>query len=240
MRPQNKKRYSTRKRARRGMRKRNYRRQQRGQRRYGGNRVMRCPTSFPDRMIVKLSFGTAASTLYSVGMATEAVWKIILGCKPFEIPTGSPSLINPQGWDQWANVYDGYRPLGMKVRISIRSADNVARAGLICCYWSSTSTPIGTVTGCMQNRYTHSRAIGCDDVFEHSTYVKPWTILDTTKREYMSSTNFINQSSINPPVPANLFIHLRNTSSSNNLNLMYTITGTLYTEFRYPKTLLDS
>ena len=237
MRPQNRKRTYRRKPwVRRTRRRRGPRRQNRRQ----NMRVMKCPTSFPDRMKVKLSFGSVASTLYQLAAATSQDFRIIMGKQPFEIPVGSLSAINPQGWDQWINSYDAYRVLGMKVRLSFRSGDNVTRAAVISSYWSSNSTPIGTVTGVVQNRYSHVRVLGCDDVFEHKTFARPWTVLDATKREYLSDINFIQSTSINPPSPASLYVNIRNTSNTNNLNLMWKITGDLYVEFRYPKTLLDS
>lgn len=220
------------------MRRRMYRQKRRAGRR--SMRVMRCPTSFPNRMKVKLSIGTVAPTTFTVAVASSQDFRIIMGKQPFEIPFGTLSLMNPQGWDQWVNAYDAYRVMGMKVRLSFRSANSVIRAGVISTYWSSALTPIGSITGVIQNRYTHSRVLGNDDVFEYKTFARPWTVLDSTKREYLSDINFIQSTSINPPSPASLYVNIRNTSSTNNLDLMWQITGDLYVEFRYPKTLLDS
>lgn len=201
---------------------------------------MRCPTSFPDRMKVKLSFGDIAPTMFVLAPATFSNWRIIMGKQPFEIPVGSLSAVNPQGWDQWINAYDAYRVLGMKVRLSFRSAVATTSASTIACYWSSDLSPIGSVTGMVANRFTHLKVIGNDDVFEYKTFARPWTVMETTKREYLSDINFIQNTSINPPTPASLWINIRNTAPTNNLNMMWSISGDLYVEFRYPKTLVDS
>jgi len=207
-------------------------------------RLMKCPTSFPSSMRVKLSFCMVSSAPIAIpppGAGNPVVWRIIGGHRPFEVPLNSLSNMQPQGWDQWANAYNSYRVMGMKVRLEIKNtAPATAQALSVACYWSSDGSVIGSAAGILANRFTHSRVLGFDDNFVYTTFCRPWTVLDIPKREYMSDVTFTTGTGINPISPASLWVELRNTHPVSNANLIYKISGNLYVEFRYLKTLIDS
>lgn len=202
-------------------------------------KVMRCVTSIPDRMRVKLSFGTAASGQYSLNAASVDNWRIIAGRQPFDIPFGTLSAINPQGWDQWITMYDNYRVLGCKVDTVVKPSSGAGFTANIATYWSDNITPIGTITGVVQNRFSHFRTLGYDFNFRHKTFARPWTIMGITKRQYMDNSENVYSTAINPTNPISLWIYIRNAGTA-TFTANWSITGDLYVEFLNPKTLLDS
>lgn len=206
-----------------------------------GSTLLKCPTMFPEKFRVKLHFGTSTLngglTLANLGVVTH---RFIMGRQWLESPVGSLSTMNPQGWDQLASVYQYYRPLGMKLNVSVRGCDpNAVKNVQVSGYWNDDNSVIGSAIAIEQNRYTTNRTLTANNNFYKSTFARPWTQLSLTKAQYMNDSAWLHAVSVNPIAPVVYYLQVRNSSG---VNYVYALQaeGDLYVEFSRVNTLLDS
>lgn len=202
-------------------------------------KLLKCSTSFPDRMRVKLHFAATPASSLALAAASASQWRIIAGKQPMDIPIGTLGTLNPQGWDQWSSIYQVYRVLGckLKVIISVNQIDigsNVLASG----YWSNESSIIGTYPGITNNRFTRCRIVTPNSNFYSRTFIRPWHVLGIPYTQYMTDVSFEQSVANNPSDRANYYLDIRNVGTT-AVGLFWMITGDLYVEFKYPKTLVD-
>lgn len=199
-------------------------------------KVLYCPSACPDKMRVKLSFATAGTHIVS-GISSPQVI-IATQHNPFG------TAVEPQGWDQWGNMYLSWRPLGMALKIRVGVLDNnLLNAGCnVRGYWSQYSSPPGSDLAIIQNRYTKILELTPQSGWKMiKTYSKLHNVWGLTRRQWMCSENTYGATNSDPPFVTRYFFHCNCPywTAGNNFNIGYEIVGDMYVEFFNPRIMVD-
>lgn len=203
--------------------------------------LLRCPTSFPSRYVCKMSFANAGMTVVN-GPGTTLI-QVRAANRPFPTSLG----LQPQGWDQFANLYLRYRPLAMSVKFNfgitaVSTATGADRGnGLIVRgYWSQYKTSIQSDLNVVANRYTKSvsvnRYIGYQTL---SSYAALHNIHGMTRQQWMGDEDTEADTTGQPTKETNYFIHLVAPQSTEAFNFTFDLTGDIWFEFHSPRILVD-
>lgn len=205
------------------------------------SKILKCPTAFPDKMRVKLSFGTAIAVT-TIGGAVTQQYRVMACASPLS-STGYSSALQPQGFDQWASMYFNYRPLAMAVKHTFGITNEVT--GIQCVYmrgyWSNTSSGFANDAAVIQNRYTKTRYINADSNFQTiKSYSNLHTILGDSRYQWYNDDNSSALVTANPVNLVSYFLHITTITGSIVLNGQLETQGDLWVEFFNPRPLLDA
>lgn len=199
--------------------------------------LLKCPTVLPDKYICKLSFATAG-TFITTGVMSH---QVIVATQTS--PWGTS--VNPQGWDQLANMYLRWRPLGM----SLKTTFGIVTHGitLASCnyrgYWSQYSTAVGSDLAIIQNRFTKTKDITTQDGFVTvSTYSPLHDVWGMTKEQWINDENTQASVDSNPFRVTRYYMNFNcpDWETGGNYRIRYEILGDMYVEFYGARILVDA
>lgn len=208
---------------------------------YSKYRILYSPTAIPDKMRVKLSFGTAQAVT-TIGGAVSQAFKVMAVASPFQ-STGYSSAIQPQGFDQWANMYLTYRPLAMAVKHNFGITSEAT--GIQCVYmrgyWSSAGSPLASDVQIINNRYTKTRYLNADSSFKQiKSYSNLRNVVGASKVQWMTNPDYSALVTASPPIAISYYMHITTISGSIALNGQLETQGDIWLEFSNPRHLVDS
>lgn len=199
--------------------------------------MLKTPTSMPDKMRVQLSFATSGLRIIT-GVSAPQVWVATLN-QPFG------HAVNPQGWDQWANMYLKWRPVGMSLTLAVGIPASTA-TGALCMvrgYWSQYATGAGSDLAVIQNRFTK-----CEYVTNQSGFTTMKTssrlhnVWGMSEQEWLTDDGTIADVTANPDKVTRYYytFNCPDWTTGNDFTVRYEIRGTMDIEFSSARILLDA
>ena len=199
--------------------------------------IVKVPTSLPEKIRVRLTFAT--SGLFAVTSTAPQSLIVATQINPFG------SAVNAQGWDQWANMYLKWRPVGMTLTLNA-GIPSVASAGTTCLmrgYWSQYATPIGSDLGMIQNRYTKTLYISEQTGFASmTTSSRLYDVWGMTQSEWMNDDTTQADVTANPSKITRYYYHFNTPDwlTPNNYTIRYECRGSMEIEFSCARILMDA
>lgn len=199
--------------------------------------MVKIPTSLPDKMRVSLTFATSGVQVISGVSAPQIIVATQTG------PFGSAT--NPQGWDQWANMYLKWRPVGMSLTMAVGIPASTA-TGALCMirgYWSQYATSAGSDLAIIQNRFTKCEYLTNQSGFiTMKTRSKLHDVWGMTEQEWLTDDGTIADVTANPAKTTRYFytFNCPDWTTGNNFNVRFEIRGTMDVEFSNARILLDA
>lgn len=208
---------------------------------YRKYRIMYSPTAIPDKMRVKLSFGTAQA-VSTIGGAVSQIFRVVACASPF-YGSGYSSALQPQAFDQWANMYFTYRPLAMSVKHNFAITNEAT--GVQCVYmrgyWSSAGSGLASDTHVINNRYTKTRYLNADSSFKQlKSYSNLRNVVGASRVQWMTNDGYSALVTANPALQVSYFLHITTVSGSIAMNGQLETQGEIWYEFSNPRHLIDA
>lgn len=199
-------------------------------------KLLKCPTSFPDKYQCKLTFATSGV------VAITAAGTTILGFHTQRAPIigGTAQM---QGWDQLANMYLNWRPLAMGIRINGGLVSNNANNASVTMrgYWSQYSSYLGNDLMVIQNRFTKSVPITQNSGYGVlQSYSNLRNVHGMSKQEWFSDDSTIAAIDAEPVKVTRYWIHVVAPALSSDCTFQYDLLGEMWIEFSSPRILVDA
>lgn len=195
-------------------------------------KILKCPTIFPDRYRCTLRFSEMGTKLSS---QTTLVWAVQTQSNPLG------SSIQMQGWDQMQALYLAWRPLAMRVRITAGiGQDHNRNILMLRGYWSQYATPLGSDLAVIQNRFTKTMNLTKMDGFKTmSSASNLRNVWGMSEEEWMTNNTTRAAIDTHPLRRTTYYIHVRYPPHIDNFYWDYEITGEMDIEFSDPRILMD-
>jgi len=199
--------------------------------------ILTCPSAIPDKMRVKMSFATSGSWIITGISSQQTI--VATQNNPFG------TAVQPQAWDQWANMYLKWRPLAMaiKTRTGVLDNNSLNPGTNLRAWWSQYASAPGSDLAIIQNRFTKIKELTNQTGWiTIKTYSKLHNVHGLTRKQWYNNENTSADVTSSPVTVTRYYINWNCPywTTGNNFTIGYEIIGDMWVEFFSPRILVDA
>lgn len=201
------------------------------------NRMLIIPNGQPNRAYVGLTMRGYTPVNAPGASVTAAIFQAT--ARPYRESGATQLAFEPQGFDNWRNLFATYRVMGMKVKVVFTS--NGSTPLQVESYVARDMAAV-SAQWVLDNKYSKISVVGSNtNKVTHSWYIRPWIIHGMTKQQWITSSTTIANTGTNVPAvaPGNatetvfLITNVRNTLATAS-SLYRSVFIKLYLQFEDP------